>query len=842
MAIEVPLTEEREEKMVSSSGGKNPTLRIGKFLRPCADSLGKAAPLPHVPLLSETISQNLTKWPSEVLFKGCRPSQQKWKQWVDRLAKKHEPTWKKVGIYNAIMSSTYRIQIDRELVLGLSEFWCSETNTFVFPWGEATVTLEDMLILGGFSVLGKPVTTPLIEEPLKKIKEKLIAEHKHLNLSRDKKASHSAWINRFMGSEAERTTELEHVALLALWLSRYCFSSSPEQVIGKHVFSVAVHLSQGTRLALAPAVLASLYRDLRFIYEQVYIANSASFTVWSPFQLLQLWIWERFPLLRPNDSPNPLLQGEPRVGRWHKCSSKVRFKLKLPHVRSILKQIDNFKWRPYVSDVNNWQFPSFYKEREELLKGGCLIEENELQSFVHCIRCCELVGFDYMEPYQPHRVARQFGFDQDLPGHFPRVNSEWKTVWNSYDRHVKNSRLYIRSRFIEAEWTERYLNWWKKSMIVRSEEIKEVLEKRERSKQNFEVNRQAEASKMRNQEQSNCDCWGDHSPGFAAKNTTFSRGKHCEAERDSNWKKILKKSKLNPQVEASKMRDEEQSNRDGWGDHPPGFAPKKTTFSTGKHCDAERDSDWKKILKKSKLNPQVEASKMRDEEQSNLDRWSDHPPGFAPKKTTFSTGKHCDTERDSDWKKILKKSKLNPQVEASKMRDEEQSNLDRWGDHPPGFAPKKTTFSTGKHCDAERDSDWKKILKKSKLNPQVEASKMRDEEQSNLDRWGDHPPGFAPKKTTFSTGKHCETERSSKWIKQSKFFQGNPKAEASKRRNEEQSNGNCWGDHPLGFALKKTTFSTRKYCDIEESQDDEDHEPFLPFLHYGKGVPKTSYW
>lgn len=47
------------------------------------------------------------------------------------------------------------------MLLGLAEFWSPETNTFVFPWGEATITLEDVMVLGGFSALGRNVTRPV---------------------------------------------------------------------------------------------------------------------------------------------------------------------------------------------------------------------------------------------------------------------------------------------------------------------------------------------------------------------------------------------------------------------------------------------------------------------------------------------------------------------------------------------------------------------------------------------------------------------------------------------------------------------------------------------------------
>ncbi|KAK5834353.1 hypothetical protein PVK06_018230 [Gossypium arboreum] len=66
------------------------------------------------------------------------------------MARKYGALWYQTGICDAIMSSTYEIRCNKDLILGLVEFWCPETNTFVFPWGEATVTLEDVMILGGF--------------------------------------------------------------------------------------------------------------------------------------------------------------------------------------------------------------------------------------------------------------------------------------------------------------------------------------------------------------------------------------------------------------------------------------------------------------------------------------------------------------------------------------------------------------------------------------------------------------------------------------------------------------------------------------------------------------------
>lgn len=114
--------------------------------------------------------------------------------------------------------------------------------------GEATIALEDMMILGGFSVLGCPVSIPLQTKDLDKLEESL----KGLARSKTSKVRQGTWLHHFMENEKE----FEHEAFLSLWLSRFVFPRNSFDTIGKHVLSIAVHLSKGTRLALAPAVLA----------------------------------------------------------------------------------------------------------------------------------------------------------------------------------------------------------------------------------------------------------------------------------------------------------------------------------------------------------------------------------------------------------------------------------------------------------------------------------------------------------------------------------------------------------------------------------------------------------
>uniref|UniRef100_A0A2N9GB89 Aminotransferase-like plant mobile domain-containing protein n=1 Tax=Fagus sylvatica TaxID=28930 RepID=A0A2N9GB89_FAGSY len=212
--------------MVSLKDG-NITRRIGRFLKPCVRYSNQAAKVPNVPLLSEFFSYYNQAWNSKVHFKGWKQHLKRWDEWIDKLAGKYGYKWNQTGICDAIMSSRYEIHCNRDLVLGLVEFWCAETNTFVFPWGEATITLEDVMILGGFPILGEEVTSSLsvelveIEEEMKKLK-------KEFSRSKSRRANYGAWINYFMENENEN--EFEHVAFLSLWLSRHVFPSLPDDI------------------------------------------------------------------------------------------------------------------------------------------------------------------------------------------------------------------------------------------------------------------------------------------------------------------------------------------------------------------------------------------------------------------------------------------------------------------------------------------------------------------------------------------------------------------------------------------------------------------------------------
>lgn len=362
------IVEEREELMVPLTDDGRPTQRSARFLRPSLGfSISQHPPPKPLPLSYHLAHHEPVERPlrQQLVFTGWVDPHSKWKTWVHQMRSLHQSTWKKAGICEAVMSSTYKTRRNYDLFWGLAERWCPSTNSFVFPWGEATITLEDTMVLGGFSVVGEPVHKPLetTDELIMKMEEKIM--NLRAEAERGSKPFHREWVKRSIGKGGE----LEHVAFLLLWLSRYVFFASKNySIMGRNLFCVAIYLSRGIRLALGPAVLASIYTDLSLLSETINTPSKdqswmhGELTLQAPFCLVQVWAWERFPGLRPD--PNPVNLGEPRIARWLQRPKSLTIR----RVRMALDSAqDTFQWRPYVTAVKNCPLPKFYIEEEKWL-------------------------------------------------------------------------------------------------------------------------------------------------------------------------------------------------------------------------------------------------------------------------------------------------------------------------------------------------------------------------------------------------------------------------------------------------------------------------------------------
>nr|GME17671.1 serine/threonine-protein phosphatase 7 long form homolog [Ipomoea batatas] len=438
------IMEEREALMVSPTGGQS-TLRTAHFLNPSITSLHN--PLPLLP------RQNTAAGKPKLTFRGWKNSALKdWGKWVEEMRNLHESAWKKAGIYDAVMNSTHIIHRSDALILGFAGKWRPETKTFVFPWGEVSLTLEDMIVLGGFSVLGDcvdPDLSPIGDRKWVEIKSKLLKARSEIYKTCSKKITHGSWIAKFIGSGSE----VEHEAFLVLWLEKFVFPISAYETIGTKVLDIAIRLARGNRIALAPAVLASIYQNLGLMKEALVEKRGEVVMISAPFQLVQVWAWERFPSLRPN--PNSVGHDKPRFARWDEVKMEGK-----DVVLAIDSAGDDFCWRPYTLGAKN---PRLYKEQESWMLVGDGLDE-EMEALVRCLRASELVGVENcIEQYLPHRVAMQFGMDQDVPGHVRRADRSPETAWEFYTRPVLDKKLYLPPRLFESDVTFRYLQWREKS-------------------------------------------------------------------------------------------------------------------------------------------------------------------------------------------------------------------------------------------------------------------------------------------------------------------------------------------------------------------------------------------
>ncbi|GJV96376.1 aminotransferase-like mobile domain-containing protein [Tanacetum coccineum] len=122
---------------------------------------------------------------------------------------------------------------------------------------------------------------------------------------------------------------------------------------------------------------------------------------------------------------------------------------------------DEVLMMPYFMDSNkNSGFSKVYQEKGRwVVVVDCLDEE--LESWVRCVRVSELVGLDgsCIQQYLPHRVAMQFGMNQDVPADVPRKNETREIAWGFYTRSVKDVELYVPPRLSEPYVTTRYLEW-----------------------------------------------------------------------------------------------------------------------------------------------------------------------------------------------------------------------------------------------------------------------------------------------------------------------------------------------------------------------------------------------
>ncbi|RLM65713.1 hypothetical protein C2845_PM16G00180 [Panicum miliaceum] len=321
----------------------------------------------------------------------------RWSSWVAAALRdpSFTPALASSDISDAVAASTAAIAPDRAALSALLSFWDSGTHTFRLPAGPATFTLEDALVLAGLPPTGAPLYRPLAPEE-EDLRVRLVVEREkirelHPCARAARRVSLEVWLEWFHGSGIRpgEDDELRRLGFLAYWLA---FFVTPQMrprggELPELAFALAARLGLGERISLGPAMVSNLYADMdKVVTSAAADGVSGRVDVWAPLWLLQVWMWERYKRL----SPLPL--------------KAPQFRLQCPGIA--LEQ----------------------EEEDDHTRGGPTVlvscrgkaKPEWLLDYIAVISQAVLTGFhgDGMGNsvlYNPHLVARQFGYDQAAP-------------------------------------------------------------------------------------------------------------------------------------------------------------------------------------------------------------------------------------------------------------------------------------------------------------------------------------------------------------------------------------------------------------------------------------------
>ncbi|XP_034583403.1 protein MAIN-LIKE 1 isoform X2 [Setaria viridis] len=329
-------------------------------------------------------------------------------------------------------------------ITALVDRWRPETHSFHLPFGEMTVTLQDCQKMLGLSIRGHAVTGPCVSEGWR--------------------ARVAAFLGREVEEQGTRTS-----GVLISWLREH-FGQCPQDVdaetVGHYCRVWILHLfacvlfpdatgdtaswmwihcltdwHQARLYSWGSAVLCFLYRQLCEACRRT--AGSAS--VGGCVYLLQLWMWARLPVGRPEIMPRrPWFPGE--MPRRQPTWAYIWDQVKVSHTRFDRAYLD------YINEIDaltahsvNWQ-P--YQGEDALpftISFVCGLDEDLYRMK------CPLICFYAVEYHLPDRVARQFGMRQIWP---PLVTSTSVELHN-VDRKKK---------WKVSEWAafhQAYIDDWK---------------------------------------------------------------------------------------------------------------------------------------------------------------------------------------------------------------------------------------------------------------------------------------------------------------------------------------------------------------------------------------------
>ncbi|KAM1119574.1 hypothetical protein ACFX2B_043138 [Malus domestica] len=474
-------------------------------------------------LLGDRIRSGAMAWSSTLSTTGGAAFVEFYWEWLEDVLSRSKDMLTNTGLYHAVYASLFSYDRYPSVICAFFEHWCSATNTLHTARGEMSISLWDLHKIGGLPIQGQfyDEVVPSVEEFSYRNSRGLPASCRYLFGAYHKLFQEapgksgvkiSSWIQFWywdamkykrpskksgrnkttrpkgdsdpsgvIGPAVRRTSaELkafedcgvasEHLeesylaALLACWLCKFVFPKDDVNFIRPGVFKVASKMAVGESFSLAIPVLANIYDGLNVISN---LANTEDRAAVLPYHYVYGWLGEYFGTHFSSstlDKSGPSSPTSVKLGPLMTKYSGVLSARRLDdsQAQTLFRSCEGLKMDRLarVGSVRRGIMDDSHLRSSDL---SYLISlRSAYVSLRQENRCV-------VQPYNPHRFSRQFGFVQNVPGRLKeKAQSESLQAvymhWESCTRAFTNAYITLpaKDEFRGNPVTRVYAHWWSK--------------------------------------------------------------------------------------------------------------------------------------------------------------------------------------------------------------------------------------------------------------------------------------------------------------------------------------------------------------------------------------------
>ncbi|XP_025675724.1 protein MAIN-LIKE 2-like [Arachis hypogaea] len=284
-----------------------------------------------------------------------------------RLDERYVPYLHMAGLYHLARMNDRWFRLDEPLVSAFVERWRPETHTFHMPFGECTITLQDVAYQLGLPVDGRDRFPDVIQggRPAWVWFQELLGVLPPANQIQ-KFAVNCTWFQETFGEcpkgADEETVRRYARAYIMMLLGTRLFAEKSGNRIHIRWLPYVARLEEMGGYSWGSTALAWLYRCM------CRVTNKHVVKLAGPLQLLQSWIFWCFPGFRPGGYDT---FSWPLASRWsghNPSGSEKGPRVQMWRLRIDLLQSTDFIWMPYSSpDVLQVVHPEVLEPRHTTL-------------------------------------------------------------------------------------------------------------------------------------------------------------------------------------------------------------------------------------------------------------------------------------------------------------------------------------------------------------------------------------------------------------------------------------------------------------------------------------------